>query len=230
MKLIADTRNLPDPVVARLAPSTDLAAPVDGLQAVQNGRMLEARRFARPIETRQLVTDSDPEFEGYAAVWDVPYPVMGGPEAGGWLETMKRGAATKTLSEGDAVKLLFDHEGLPLASTAGATLTVVEDDIGLMALARFDRRSTFGMDVAYALDRRDLDTMSMAFQVLRQTWANDYTERVISEFRLYDVSVVSYPAQPATVAAVRSQKPRRAMSLGYAQALAAKELPPLLKT
>ena len=44
-----------------------------------------------------------------------------------------------------------------------------------------------------------LDAMSWAFQALRQEWNKDYTERRIIEAKAFDQSVVSFPANPATV-------------------------------
>jgi phage head maturation protease len=47
--------------------------------------------------------------------------------------------------------------------------------------------------------------MSFAFQVVRDQWNKDYSERTISEVKLYDVSVVTYPANKATVVKLRSE-------------------------
>jgi hypothetical protein len=52
--------------------------------------------------------------------------------------------------------------------------------------------------------RGDLDQMSFAFAVVRQEWSQDYTQRTINECRLFDVSVVTYPASPSTTADLRS--------------------------
>jgi hypothetical protein len=50
-----------------------------------------------------------------------------------------------------------------------------------------------------------LDAMSWAFMSLRQKWNVDYTERQILEAKAFDQSVVSMPANPATVVVARSQ-------------------------
>jgi hypothetical protein len=54
------------------------------------------------------------------------------------------------------------------------------------------------------MERGDMDQMSFAFRVLRDEWNSDYSERKIYELKLFDVSMVTYPANPATVAKVRS--------------------------
>jgi phage head maturation protease len=54
------------------------------------------------------------------------------------------------------------------------------------------------------MERGDLDEMSFAFQVIRQEWSPDYTQRDITEVKLFDVSVVTYPANPATSVGLRA--------------------------
>ena len=85
------------------------------------------------------------------------------------------------------------------------------------------------------MDRKDLDEMSFGFRTTRQEWNADYTERVIREYALdipgSDVSIVTFPANPATVAQMRSAvnidelrtgttHTSGRMSLAYAQAIA----------
>jgi hypothetical protein len=58
---------------------------------------------------------------GYAAVWDSPSEYMG------FTEFVKRGAFSKTLNDGADVRLLIDHEGVPLARSKSGTLALEED-------------------------------------------------------------------------------------------------------
>jgi HK97 family phage prohead protease len=220
-----DFRNLPAPILERLhAVIGDVApgrATRSGLDVVQRGMLLEARRFTRP----ELRTDEDGTaiLDGYASVYDYPYDVAGGAPYG-WTETIAPGAADKTIRESDPVKLLFDHDGLPLASTTGGTLTLRSDKNGIGVAGTFSPTSHFANDVVDAMRRGDLDSMSMAFRVTRQEWNDDYTERRISEIRLFDVSVVSFPANPAAVAQLRSDPPATkapGMSIALARAIAA---------
>lgn len=228
MKL-QDLRNLPDPVLERLRDTLDdgFRDAVTGLQVVQRGKLYEARKFAKPLETRGDPGEN-PGALGYATVWDWEYDVYGGPPYG-WTEVVRRGTFTKSIQERSSVKHFFDHYGLPLASTNGNTLRCEEDDIGLLSDADFDPRSTYAMDVWYALDRKDLDEMSLAMRVTRQDWNDDYTYRQVVEAELRDTSTVSFGANPATVVQARSDNgpeetptdvevvPSR-MSLSYAQA------------
>lgn len=141
------------------------------------------------------------KFQGYASMTGVPYEVN--DWLGTYTETVERGAFGKTLQERDDVRLLLNHEGMPMARTASGTMSLTEDQLGLESLADLDTRMSLTSDVALALERGDLDQMSMAFRVTRQEWNEDYTERFIREVQLYDVSIVTYPASTTTSAKLR---------------------------
>ena len=186
---------------------------------------LEEERFARGIEFR--ADDGTFAIHGYASTFDTPYPIAGGPERGGWSEVVARGAYDKALSERDDVRLLNNHSGFPLARTKSGTLLLRADSVGLFTDApSLDLRNPAAQELRSALERGDVDEMSFAFRVTRQSWNADYTERVIQEVRLFDVSVVTYPANPATaVQVVRDGSPiptpaqAPGMPLGLAKAL-----------
>lgn len=145
-------------------------------------------------------------FDGYATVWEYRYDVCGGPAVGGWTEEVASGAATKTLNERADVKFLFDHAGVPMARTKSGTLKLQADEIGLrVEVPSLDPKSPLVQTIRSAMDRGDLDEMSLAFQAVKSEWNDDYTERRISEMKLFDVSVVTYPANPATVAQIRNE-------------------------
>lgn len=215
-----DLRNLPSQVLDRLADAFGSEAVNErhrGVDIDYRGRTLEHRAH-RGVEVRK--TDSgDPVITGYATVYDHAYPIWGGAERGGWDETITRGAADKSVTEQDDVFLFFDHDGLPLARSSSKTLRLESDKIGLFSEAVADQRSPYSMEIVHRLDRGDLDAMSFAFQATRQEWNADYTERFITEVKLFDVSVVSFPANPATVAQVRATPVASGMPLSLARAI-----------
>jgi HK97 family phage prohead protease len=166
---------------------------------------------------------------GYATTWGTPYEVAGGPPWG-WVETIARGAATKSLAERDDVRFLINHEGLPQARSRGLvidTMRLEADDIGLrVEIPSLDERNPRVVELLSALDRGDVDQMSFAFMAMRQEWNDDYTERLITELQLFDVSAVTYPANTATIIAARQatiEPPvmRAGLPLGLAIAQAA---------
>lgn len=149
-----------------------------------------------------------PVLEGYATVYNYSYPIGGGPESGGFSEIIARGAATKSVSEAgnrDDVRLLIDHAGTPLARTKSGTLQLSSDDVGLKVRAELDPANPRVIELKSAMKRGDVDSMSFAFRAVRQSWNEDYSVRTISEVKLYDVSVVTFPANPATVVKMRSR-------------------------
>lgn len=221
---MTDLVSLPEEVRARLS-DTELGA----LTVIRKGRIEEARRAT--FEVREA-DDGTFSIEGYASTTEVPYDIAGGAPYG-WAETIARGAFKKALAERDDVRLLVNHEGVPVARTKSGTLTLVEDDIGLYVRALgLDPANPTVQELRSAILRKDIDEMSFMFRATRQEWSDDYSQRRITEVRLFDVSVVTFPANAATaVSAIddRSDTPDLAevpqapsaagMALGLAMAM-----------
>lgn len=170
-------------------------------QGRQHHHRVEVRR--NPIEARAKDQNTI-VISGYAATWDTWYEVAGGPPSG-WLESIAPGAVNKSLAEASDVRLLINHEGLALARVKDGDLELRADDIGLYFRATLDGNRQDARDLALAIESGNVDQCSWAFMVTRQTWNADYTERTITEAKMYDVSVVTYPANPATIVAVEDQ-------------------------
>lgn len=163
-------------------------------------KKIERRTYTvQDVEARQS-DDGVMRLSGYAAVFNdasVPLP---------FKERIAPGAFRKTLSESPDVRLLINHEGLPLARTKNGTLMLTEDDRGL----RFDAEladTQEARDIYTLVQRGDVDQMSFAFRVIRQNWSKDKTERTLTEVSLADgdVSVVTYPAYPTTSVEARQK-------------------------
>jgi HK97 family phage prohead protease len=153
----------------------------------------ERRTFTvRNIEARQA-DDGTMRMAGYAAVFNeasLPLP---------FIEKIAPGAFTKTLQETPDVRLLANHEGLPMARTKNGTMRLYEDETGLYFEAELANTQE-ARDLYTLVERGDVDQMSFAFRVIRQNWSKDRTERTLTEVSLADgdVSIVTYPAYPAT--------------------------------
>ena len=158
----------------------------------------ERRTFTvRDIEARQA-EDGTMRMAGYAAVFNeasVPLP---------FIEKIAPGAFRKTLSETPDVRLLANHEGLPMARTKNGTMRLYEDERGLYFEAELANTQE-ARDLYTLVARGDVDQMSFAFRVIRQNWSKDRTERTLTEVSLADgdVSIVTYPAYPATTVEAR---------------------------
>jgi hypothetical protein len=196
--------NLPEQVIERLG---DAAEKLTSTRSTKRGKVdVEVRTLA---QAPKITTASGDSFNlrGYATVYDVAYPVAGGPDAGGWMETIERGATAKSIKDGADTRLLFDHDGIPLARTASDTMRLLSDDLGMMVDADLDPASPYAQSVRSAVMRGDADQMSFAFRATRQEWNDDYTDRRIKEVQLFDVSVVTFPASEATIVQINNTTP-----------------------
>ena len=152
-------------------------------------------------------------FDGTASTVDTSYKVR--DMFGEFDETMAKGTFRKTLAEKADVRLLVNHDGVPLARTKSKTLNLTANP-DLRALANLDPANPTVQEVRSAMDRGDIDEMSIGFRVVRQEWNGDYTERIIREVELFDVSIVTFPASPNTTASLRSIEALLALDLSDA--------------
>jgi HK97 family phage prohead protease len=183
----------------------------------ERGQLLnvrETRAFPfRGVELREKKTGDGAVlgFEGYACATEQSFEMydMFGP----YTEIVRKGAFAKTLDEGCDTAFLVNHEGVTLARTKPGTLRLAEDDTGLHVDADLDPGAPVVAQLRSAIERKDLDEMSMAFRATRQQWSPDYEQRDILEVNLDkgDVSVVNYGANPYTSAGLRSLRRRHAM-------------------
>lgn len=196
------SETLPAEVLTRL--TDEQRSALTDVRTTRKGKVnVETRTMTAAMPLVMDETDGW-NLRGYATVYDYAYPIAGGPEHGGWLEVIERGATAKSINDGAAVPLLLNHEGLPLArSGPNGTMRLVSDDMGLRVDAQLDPESPYAQSVRSAITRGDCEAMSFAFVVQRQEWRDtDYgpkTERRITELRLHDVSAVTTPANNATV-------------------------------
>ena len=153
------------------------------------------------VEERNSNDNDTLLFTGYASVFDKPYGVR--DSRGQYNEIIKQGAFKKTLKEQDDVRFLVNHDGIPLARTSSGTLQLEEDDYGLFVRAELDPSNPTVAEVSSAMKRGDLNEMSFAFAAIKDNFDNNGENREVNEARLFDVSVVTYPANPWAGAKLR---------------------------
>lgn len=179
----------------------------DNSASRQLPRMTGAR-MATKVETRQIVVDqlevretgNGMSFSGYAAVFNSPSEPLP------FTEIIREGAFSKSLRAKNNVMMLWSHDtSQPLASTRSKTMTLMEDSRGLLVDAALPQTS-LGRDVAELLRSKVVDSMSFGFSVPARgdIWSADGQTRELTEIRLHEVSVVSFPAYTKTSASVRS--------------------------
>ncbi len=176
-------------------------------------------RFDGQTELRSAPNGTGGEkllFTGCASVVDAPYEMA--DWAGPYTEVVRAGAFTQTLNGKPDVVFCMNHmwDGAPMARTGSGTLRLSTDSMGsLMAAADLDGSRADVHQMRSAHDAGDMDAMSFAFWVVRQTWSPDYDQRDILEVDLDggDVSLVTWPASPATTGttSLRSQQARALM-------------------
>jgi HK97 family phage prohead protease len=164
----------------------------------ERGKMKhETRNFDAQFELRE--EGDGMTFVGYAAKFNSP-----SEDLGGFVETIEPGAFRRSLRSRNDVKLLVNHDtGRVLASSRSGTMRLYEDETGLRVEASLPNTSD-GRDMAELLKRGDLNKMSFGFAVQKDSWNNEMTERTLKSVRLFEVSIVAFPAYAATEALVRS--------------------------
>lgn len=152
-------------------------------------------------ELRRLSTGS---LEGYAAVFD-----RESKDLGGFFETIRPGAFTRTLKKPDNVLALYDHDQKSILGRHGAnTLRLAQDTRGLHFEIDLPLTQT-GRDLATLVERGDVAGASFAFTTPaggdRWQERNKGPLRELLDVDLHEITVTANPAYPDTEVAKRSR-------------------------
>lgn len=161
---------------------------------------IERRITAGPIQIRSNA-DGTVGLSGYAAMFDSP--------AHG--EVVRRSAFNRTLQQRDNVRLLVNHDGVPLASVRSGTMTLTADSTGLLVdVPSLDLANPTVQELVSAMNRGDIDQMSFAFTAADDPMVSGVRE--LREVRLFDVSVVTFPwYEDTSVALTGNRKADKAL-------------------
>ena len=155
---------------------------------------LETRFIEDTLEIRE--GSDGMHLEGYAAIFN-----SRSENLGGFTEFIQPGAFRGSLRSRNDIKFLWNHDtGAVLGSTRAGTLTLTEDDRGLKVSASLPN-TTLGRDIRELVSRGDVSGFSFGFSMPGKggdSWSEDGTERTLKAVRLHEVSLVSFPAYPAT--------------------------------
>lgn len=147
-----------------------------------------------------------PTLVGYAAVFNSR------TEFGWFDEEIAPGAFSQSLSDGDDVRALFNHESARVIGRRNAeTLRLEEDTTGLRVEIDLPDTTT-ARDLVASIERGDIDGMSFGFRAREQEWIEreDETElRRLISVELIEVSPVTFPAYADTSIAKRSHDAMR---------------------
>ena len=164
-------------------------------EAVQH-RMVELR----DIEVRSGEDGEPPMIRGYAAVFDTWAEIIPGV----FREQIAPGAFKRTIQRAD-IRALFNHNpDYVLGRNRAGTLSLQEDKHGL-AVQIHPPDASWARDLMVSVKRGDISQMSFGFRPVK--WTEDQgalLDVTLQEVRLFDVSVVTFPAYPQTEAWGRS--------------------------
>jgi len=166
----------------------------------------EIRTFELDEKSFETREDGTRRIVGHAAVFN-----QWSEDLGGFREQIAPGAFAEAINADD-VRALFNHDtNQVLGRNRSKTLTLLEDSRGLMSEIILPD-TQLARDLEALMKRGDINQMSFAFSIDQdgQTWkkaGEGPWERTITKVsRLYDVSVVTFPAYPQTDAAVRAMR------------------------
>jgi HK97 family phage prohead protease len=109
-------------------------------------------------------------------------------------------AVDRTFVEGIDVRALVDHDPAKILGRLTArTLKLSKDDQGLLVEIE-PPDTTYARDVVESVRRGDVSGMSFAFRALKDSWneREDPPIRTVTDMRVSEVSLVTFPAYPAT--------------------------------
>lgn len=171
-------------------------------------KLADGREF-RDMEIRSAEDADEMVVEGYATTFDQPYMLW---EEDGYhvYEVVDRHA----FDEADMTDVImqFDHEGRVFARLSNGTLALHDDDHGLHVRALLGG-TELGRQLYQEIKGGYTNKMSFAFTVAedkrdivenKETGDTTITRTIRKIAKLYDVSAVSLPANPATAIAART--------------------------
>lgn len=140
--------------------------------------------------------------EGYFAVFDKPYVMFDDN-----YETVAPGAFADTLN-GD-IRCLINHDTrLVLGRTKSKTLELREDEFGLWGRVLINPNDQDAMNLYERVKRGDVSQCSFGFDILAEETEfleNGVLHWIIKSVRLYEVSVVTFPAYEDTGVVARQE-------------------------
>jgi len=162
----------------------------------------------RSLTVKELRISGDgeggsPNIEGYASVFDSWSEQLGGDAP--FREKVVKGAFAETI-EKDDIRCLFNHDpNYVLGRNKAGTLELEEDEKGLKVLIK-PPKTGWAKDLITSVKRGDISNMSFGFAVELDKWSFGDTGdvRELLRVKLFDVSLVTYPAYQATECDIRS--------------------------
>jgi len=173
------------------------------MEGVKMKEFPEVRTYPFEVAEVRKSDDGVTTIEGYAAVFNKL-----SDDLGGFKEKIKRGFFSDVME--DDVRALFNHDSnWVMGRTTNNTLTLNEDNKGL-GVSFIPPNTTQARDVITLVERGDIDQMSFQWITAEDKWdesdMSNIVRTLIKAKELLDVSLVTFPAYPQTIADVRSAR------------------------
>ena len=160
----------------------------------------QMRSIASKFETRE--SEDGLFIEGYFSVFNSTYELWPGA-----TESVAPGAFANTL--GGDIRALIDHETrLVLGRNKSGTLELREDSHGLWGRVKINPNDQDAVNLYERVKRGDVDQCSFGFDIVKEdTEVRDdgSVHWTIREVKLYEVSVVTFPAYTETSVSARKR-------------------------
>ena len=160
----------------------------------------QMRSIASKFETRE--SEEGIFIEGYFSVFNSTYELWPGA-----TESVAPGAFENTL--GGDIRALIDHETrLVLGRNKSGTLELREDSHGLWGRVKINPNDQDAVNLYERVKRGDVDQCSFGFDIVKEdTEVRDdgSVHWTIREVKLYEVSVVTFPAYTETSVSARKR-------------------------
>lgn len=169
--------------------------------------MRELRTVTLEAPEVRAATEDDTDkllFTGHAAVFNERTWI--GPKRWGFYEVVDPGFFRNVLD--DPAAFLVNHDPNIVLARNGNTMTLTTDKRGLVPEAEWDPTDPDAVMWAGRVRRGDVTEMSFAFTVAEEKWEEDgdtgeETRTLLTAEKLYDVSLVTYPAYTGTDGGMR---------------------------
>lgn len=159
----------------------------------------QMRSVASEFKTRADGETGDLYISGYFSVFNSNYEIFEGA-----TESVAPEAFEGALS--DDIRCLIDHETrLVLGRTKAGTLALKTDSRGLWGEVKINPKDQDAMNLYERVKRGDVDQCSFGFDILEEEFEDRGTtvHWTIKRVKLYEVSVVTFPAYEDTGVSAR---------------------------
>lgn len=169
---------------------------------MENRNVERQMRFATSQFHTRADDSGDLYISGYFSVFGSEYELWPGA-----TESVAETAFDGALS--DDIRCLIDHETrLVLGRTKSGTLTLKTDSRGLWGEVRINQKDQDAMNLYERVKRGDVDQCSFGFDILEENFEDRgaTVHWTIKKVKLYEVSVVTFPAYEDTSVSARSKQ------------------------